>query len=66
MVAAFSGEGSNATGLGSLRERMERGEFDLIAVGRALISDPTWVTKIKNGWLDQLKDFLPSSLAELV
>ena len=66
MVSTFSGEGSNATSLGSLLERMERGEFDLIAVGRALISDPTWVRKIKNGWLDQLKDFHPSSLAELV
>jgi 2,4-dienoyl-CoA reductase-like NADH-dependent reductase (Old Yellow Enzyme family) len=66
MVAAFSGEGSNATSLERLIERMERGEFDLIAVGRALLSDPTWVRKIKNGWLDQLKDFHPSSLAELV
>jgi 2,4-dienoyl-CoA reductase-like NADH-dependent reductase (Old Yellow Enzyme family) len=66
MVAAFSGEGSNATSLERLLERMGRGEFDLIAVGRALLSDPTWVRKIKNGWLDQLKDFHPSSLAELV
>jgi 2,4-dienoyl-CoA reductase-like NADH-dependent reductase (Old Yellow Enzyme family) len=66
MVSTFGGEGSNPAGLERLIERMERGEFDLIAVGRALLNDATWVRKIKNGWLDQLKDFHPSSLAELV
>ena len=39
MLSTFSGEGSNPASLERLIERMERGEFDLIAVGRALLND---------------------------
>lgn len=46
---AFAGQGSEATPLDQLVERMEREEFDLIAVGRALISDPAWVNKVREG-----------------
>ncbi len=45
---------------------MERDEFDLIAVGRALISDPNWVEKVRAGSLANLTGFEPSALAELV
>lgn len=38
-LAAFGGASSTPVSLGNLIERMERGEFDLIAVGRALLSD---------------------------
>jgi 2,4-dienoyl-CoA reductase-like NADH-dependent reductase (Old Yellow Enzyme family) len=65
-MAAFSGEGSTADGLDALLERMERDEFDLIAVGRALISDPAWVEKIRSGDLAGLKGFDAAALAELV
>jgi 2,4-dienoyl-CoA reductase-like NADH-dependent reductase (Old Yellow Enzyme family) len=47
-------------------ERMERGEFDLIAVGRALLSDHAWARKIRDGDRGALKGFHPSALAELV
>ena len=30
-------------------ERIERGEFDLIAIGRALLMDPQWVRKMRDG-----------------
>lgn len=30
-------------------ERMDRGEFDSLALGRALISDPDWANKIRSG-----------------
>lgn len=39
----FMGQETHATDLGDLEQRMERGEFDLIAVGRALIANPDWV-----------------------
>jgi len=29
-------------GLDRLEERMARGEFDIVAVGRALLTDPEW------------------------
>src|SRR5690606_31237595 len=35
-MTAFAGEGAPTAGLEELVSRMERGEFDLIAVGRAL------------------------------
>lgn len=65
-MAAFSGESSKASGLERLVARMERDEFDLIAVGRALISDPEWAEKIRNGDGATLKGFDASSLTELV
>ena len=65
-MAAFSGESSTTSGLDRLVARMERDEFDLIAVGRALISDPNWVEKVRIGDSANLKGFEASSLAELV
>ncbi|WP_420139057.1 NADH:flavin oxidoreductase [Sphingomonas sp.] len=65
-MAAFSGESSTNAGLDQLIERMERDEFDLIAVGRALISDPNWVNKVRQGESQALRGFDAASLAELV
>lgn len=63
--SAFSGESSTNAGLGKLVERLERKEFDLIAVGRALLSDPLWLDKIRRGAEGELKGFRPEDLAEL-
>jgi len=65
-IAAFGGEASTSTGLEKLVKRMERDEFDLIAVGRALISDPNWAEKIRTGDTGSLKGFDRSALGELV
>ena len=62
---AFRGEGSQPASLDGLVERMERGEFDLIAVGRALLSDPDWAEKVRAARTDELRDFDPASLGEL-
>lgn len=45
---AFRGESSEAASLDSLVERLEREEFDLVAVGRALLHDPNWVSKVRD------------------
>ena len=66
MVSAFRGQSSEPTDLDRLVVRMERGEFDLIAVGRALLSDPAWAHKVHEGDFASLKGFEPSALAELV
>lgn len=63
---AYVGKGSASASLDRLIERMERNEFDLIAVGRALLSDPNWVAKIENGDHAALKGFDAGALAELV
>jgi len=35
--------------LDSVAERFARGEFDLVGVGRALLMDPEWVVKLRDG-----------------
>ncbi len=65
-VASFSGESSHPTSLQNLVDRMERGEFDLIAVGRALLADPHWAAKVRNGDFAGLKGFNPVAFDELI
>lgn len=66
VLNAFAGKGSGTMSLNRLVERMERDEFDLIAVGRALITDPEWTAKVRHGDHKALKGFDAASLAELV
>ncbi len=65
-LAAFAGESSEPSSLDELMRRMDRGDFDLVAVGRPLLADPNWVKKIKNGQSDELKGFTKAALGELV
>lgn len=64
-MGAFGGQGSGAAALDNLYARMERDEFDLIAVGRALISDAHWVRKVDSGKLQELRGFAAADLATL-
>ncbi len=54
----------NLASLDQLMERFDRGEFDLVAVGRAMIAEPDWPQIVRRGELDRLKPFSPHSLAE--
>lgn len=65
-MGAFAGETSHPASLDNLLVRLERNEFDLIAVGRALLSDPQWVTKVRTGNQASLKDFTAAALTDLV
>jgi len=49
-----------------LNQRMQDNEFELVAVGRALLQDPEWVLKIKDGRYDELDDYSKQSLMQLV
>lgn len=62
---AFAGEGSQTTPLDQLITRMERDEFDLVAVGRALLSDAQWVQKVRNGHMEELHGFKAEDLQTL-
>jgi len=64
-IAAFAGESSKPASLDELLRRLDRGDFDLVAVGRALINDPLWVQKVRDGRHDELLDFSPSALGTL-
>jgi 2,4-dienoyl-CoA reductase-like NADH-dependent reductase (Old Yellow Enzyme family) len=50
-------EASKPDSLDRLVERFENGEFDLVAVGRALLQDPEWVKKIKEGRTGELMNY---------
>jgi 2,4-dienoyl-CoA reductase-like NADH-dependent reductase (Old Yellow Enzyme family) len=61
-TGAFRGEGSAAGKLDETIERLERGEFDLVAVGRALLQDPEWVVKVKAARFHELRDYEAAAL----
>ena len=65
-IGSFSGQEVSNAGIEKLLTRMERDEFDLVAVGRALLSDPNWVQKVQDGNGDKVETFTPAALAELV
>jgi len=62
---AFQGKGAEAASLDELFERMERNEFDMVAVGRALLQDPNWATKVKDGRFDELENYSADALKTL-
>jgi 2,4-dienoyl-CoA reductase-like NADH-dependent reductase (Old Yellow Enzyme family) len=64
-LASFKGEQAAVSALGPLLDRLERDEFDLVAVGRALLADPAWATKILSGRTDELTPFSPEALRTL-
>ncbi|WP_247596323.1 MULTISPECIES: NADH:flavin oxidoreductase [unclassified Rhodococcus (in: high G+C Gram-positive bacteria)] len=53
------------TSLDPLLAQFERGEFDIVAVGRALLSDPEWVNKVQQGRLDDRIPFAREHITAL-
>jgi len=62
--AEIFGEGGTAN-IDGLIERLEAGEFDLAAVGRALIANPDWANKVRDDASDQLVAFEKEMLFSL-
>jgi len=60
VMATFMGETIDGRVEQSLRElvdRFNRDEFDFVAVGRSLISDPDWIRKIRAGHYGEVRIF---------
>jgi 2,4-dienoyl-CoA reductase-like NADH-dependent reductase (Old Yellow Enzyme family) len=53
-------------GIDELVRRMAADEFDLVAVGRALLQDPQWLIKVRDGRTDELAPFNKMSLANYI
>lgn len=67
MFDSFMGNASKvADNLAELERRLDRGDFDLVAVGRALIADPDWPRKVADGADADIVPFQPAALKELV
>lgn len=68
LMASFVEGGEAKCNLASLRElagRFNRGEFDLVGVGRALIAEPNWANHLRDGELNKLKPYNHKVLAHL-
>ncbi len=66
MTTFRSDEGAAVTGLDELLERLARGEFDLVALGRALIVNPDWPKQVREGKIGELRPFHRDALATLI
>ncbi|MEU7049983.1 NADH:flavin oxidoreductase [Streptomyces eurythermus] len=64
-INAFQGESSSVKSIDNLLDRLEADEFDLVAVGRALLQDPEWAAKVLTDRFDELKSYDASALATL-
>lgn len=64
-IRAFVGEDAPLKGIDDLLDRFERDEFDLVAIGRALLQDPEWAAKVLAGRTDELKPYDAAALKTL-
>ncbi|MAW53576.1 MAG: 12-oxophytodienoate reductase [Geminicoccus sp.] len=56
-TGAFRGESSKTRPLTDVIERLDRGEFDMVGVGRAVLQDPFWAQKVYEENFDSLSDY---------
>lgn len=59
------GKSARQSGLEAIVAMVERGEVDLVAVGRALLVDPAWAEKVRQGRFAELLPFSPEALKTL-
>jgi 2,4-dienoyl-CoA reductase-like NADH-dependent reductase (Old Yellow Enzyme family) len=65
-VKEATGNGAGRTAhIGRLVEMLARGDFDLVAVGRAVLADPAWAEKIQESRFDEIRVFVPEDLKTL-
>ena len=62
LMPSLGGGLSRPASLEKLYAALERGEYDLVGVGRAILVDPKWVDKIRD---DAHSELLPFSTAAL-
>ncbi len=62
---SLSGANAAVDTIERLLDRLERDEFDLVAVGRALLADPEWADKVLNDRMSELIPFSQDSVASL-
>jgi 2,4-dienoyl-CoA reductase-like NADH-dependent reductase (Old Yellow Enzyme family) len=65
VMANVSGTTATSTGADGYREmvrRFERGDFDMMSVGRSQIGDPEWVNTLRSGRLPDVRAFTKDDL----
>ncbi|MCX4617735.1 NADH:flavin oxidoreductase [Streptomyces mirabilis] len=61
----LDGKGAGVGDVTAVTTRLAQGEFDLVALGRALIADPAWPDKMRAGQARDLVPFAADMLATL-
>ena len=57
-IGMYAGDDAvESQSIDDLIEIMESDEFDMVAIGRALLSDPEWVKKVKTGDFEAIIPF---------
>lgn len=64
-LGSFQGEGASLKGIDDLLDRLESDEFDMVAIGRALLQDPEWAAKVLGDRFAELKPFDGAALKTL-
>ncbi|TDL68653.1 NADH:flavin oxidoreductase [Paenibacillus amylolyticus] len=62
---ATENQGTGDAHLDLLNEKLENNEFDLIALGRVLLSDPEWPAKVREGRISEIIPFTTEVLQTL-
>lgn len=67
LFADFAGGSSsvNTASLEELGRRFDRGDFDIVAIGRVLLSDPSWIRKVREGRIDELRPYSVEAMKTL-
>lgn len=63
---ARTGSSTSAEQFARLLRMLDRGDFDLVAVGRALIANPDFANKVRSGRLTDLEPYRMETLTELI
>jgi 2,4-dienoyl-CoA reductase-like NADH-dependent reductase (Old Yellow Enzyme family) len=62
MIESLTGHSSETMRIDRALEMLARGDFDLIAIGRALIANPDWPQIVRRGAWGELKPYTPELL----
>ncbi|WNR44135.1 NADH:flavin oxidoreductase [Paenibacillus roseipurpureus] len=64
-MSSFRGKSAGTADINELLVRLEQNEFDLVAIGRALLVDPAWAEKVRGGRFTELLPFTVEALKRL-
>jgi len=53
---------AEVAGIDRVLEHLQRGAFDLVAIGRALIADPDWAKKVRSNQMSRIEPFTRANL----
>jgi len=65
LMEALAGASGKPASIEKLFDRLDRDEFDLVGVGRALLVDPQWASKAKADRIDTALPYTPGALGKL-